>query len=108
MLKLTIALASVLALLIVPLTAGVKVARGEEGIVLREAAGELEGYCHTKYMAFKVETLGWDQPEFNPDDLVDFYGPCSFDPLSQEEIQNQRAEATRRSLGSDGDSDSAD
>lgn len=105
MLKLTVAFASLLALLI-PLTAVVNVARGEEGIVLREVAGEIEGYCHTKYMAFKVETLGWPQPEFNPDDLVDFYGPCSFDPLSQEEIQNQRAQASR-SLLSDGGADSA-
>jgi len=103
MLKLTVTLASVLALLIVPLTAGVKVAEAEDGIVLREVAGEVEGYCHTKYMAFKVETLGWSQPELNPGDIVDFYGPCSFDPLSQEEIERQQAVA-RRAL-SDGDND---
>ncbi|MBI4489636.1 MAG: hypothetical protein HY694_11170 [Deltaproteobacteria bacterium] len=105
MLKLMGTLLSFLALFILPVAAGINVARGEEGIVLREVAGVEQDYCHIKYMAFKLETLGWSQPEFNPDELVDFYGPCSFDPQSAEEIERQLA-AARRAL-SDGDNDAA-
>lgn len=106
MLKLRMAVFSFIALFILPVTSGVNVARGEEeGIVLREVATAGQDYCHIKYMAFKEETLSSPEPEFNPGDVVDFYGPCSFNPRSDEEIRKQTADA-RRALTEDGGNDS--
>jgi hypothetical protein len=105
MLKLMVTMVSFMALFILPITGVVNVARGEEGIVLREVAGAGQDYCHIKYMAFKVETLNWSEPEFNTDDLVDFYGACGFNPRSKEEIERQIADVRRGS--SDGDNDAA-
>ncbi len=113
MLKLKAMLISIIALSSLPLMVGVNGVRGEEGteswkqkgIVSREVAVEGQDYCHIKYMAFNVNTLGYSTPEFEPGDLVDFYGSCSFDPTSKEEIQKQVAEA-RDGLKGDGSSDS--
>lgn len=101
MLKLMITFVSLVALSTLPVTVGVSPAVAEEGIVLKEVATLGQDYCHIKYEAFKVETLGNPEPEFNPDDIVDFYGSCSFNPRSKEEVQRQMADLWRSQLDSD-------
>lgn len=107
MLKLRVTLVSFIAVFALPFMVAVNGVSGEEGIVLREVAWEGKDYCHIKYMAFNTNTLGYSTPEFDPSDLVDFYGPCSFDPTSKEEIQKQLSQF-RDGLVGDGSSDSSD
>ena len=49
-------------------------------------------YCHMKFPAIREQTLGTAQPvlkEADSGDIIDFYGPCSHDPLGKDEIQSQ-------------------
>ena len=78
-----------LGVLILSSAAGIKSAAAEEGILVHQVAIPGQNYCHIKYMAFKADTLHKAVPELNPDDVVDFYGSCSFNPHSKEEIQRQ-------------------
>jgi hypothetical protein len=97
MLKLMITFVGLVALSILPVTVGVNLAVAEDGIVLKEVAMLGEEYCHIKYEAFKVGTLSFGNPEaeFDPDDIVDFYGSCDFNPRSKEEVQRQMADLWR-------------
>ena len=39
-------------------------------------------YCHAKFETIRDETLASSQPVLKDvDDIVDFYGPCDYDPL---------------------------
>jgi len=99
-----LALSAVFAL---SLTAGVGQARGDmnDGIVLKDVAVADSNYCHIKYMAFTDSSLKSGDLEFNPSDVVDFYGPCNFNPKSPEEVQKQQARlADRESNSGGGDS----
>ena len=61
-----------------------------------DATGEI---CHLKFPAIKEETLYWDRPilkDPSQSDIIDFYGPCSHDPLGKEEIRRQRDDYERR------------
>ena len=56
-------------------------------------------FCHLKFPAIKEETLYWDRPVLkdpSQGDIIDFYGPCSHDPLGKEEIRRQRDDYERR------------
>ncbi len=106
MLKLMISFASLVALFVLPAMVGGNMAIAEEGVVVREVAMGPD-YCHIKYEAFKVETLGNPEPEFNSDDLIDFYGSCSLNPRSKDEVQRQLADASREWMA-EGDSSGSD
>jgi len=105
MLKLSIKPLAVSALFAMSLTAAAIPAVADEipGVVLREPASEMTGYCHIKYMAFTEQSLSTGQLEFDSDNIVDRYGDCSFDPSSPEEVQNQLSMLRRGAYG-DGDS----
>ena len=51
-------------------------------------------YCHMKFPAVRQSTLNTDNPQLKvgSGDLVDYYGPCSHDPLSKDELISQRNE----------------
>ena len=52
-----------------------------------------ENYCHLKFPAIQEETLYWDRPvlkDSTDGDIIDFYGPCNYDPLGKSEIERQR------------------
>jgi hypothetical protein len=56
-------------------------------------------FCHLKFPAIKEETLYWNRPVLkdpSQGDTIDFYGPCSHDPLGKEEIRRQRDDFDRR------------
>jgi hypothetical protein len=54
-------------------------------------------YCHAKFETIRDETLASSQPVLKDvDDIVDFYGPCDYDPLGKEEIQAQKIDAQHR------------
>jgi hypothetical protein len=95
------------AIMAVSLTVGVGQAKADEsGIILKEASANDPSYCHIKYMAFTLESLRGGALEFEPSDVIDLYGPCNFDPKSQQEVKSQ-LEAARRGLHGDGGNDSS-
>jgi hypothetical protein len=94
MLKLSKKSLAVSALFALTLTAGASRATAESGIIVKEASSD-GTYCHIKYMALSEEALSSDTVEFNPSDVVDSYGPCSFDPKSPEARQQQLTAKTR-------------
>ena len=49
-------------------------------------------YCHLKFPAMREDTLSWQTPILDPltGSVVDFYGPCDYDPVGLDEIRVQR------------------
>jgi hypothetical protein len=65
-----------------------------EGIIskLADPSGST---CNLKFPAIREETLYWDRPvlkDQNDGDIIDFYGPCHYDPLGKESVARQRAQ----------------
>ena len=55
----------------------------------------LNNYCHIRFPAIREGTLFSERPvlkDWSDGDIIDFYGPCAYDPLGKEEIKAQRAE----------------
>ena len=50
------------------------------------------GYCHMKFPPMHEATFSWDRPELNRDlgNIIDFYGPCDYDPTGAAEVRAQR------------------
>jgi hypothetical protein len=67
---------------------------------------EFSGYCHMKFAPMIEATLSWDRPELDADAgrIIDFYGPCDYDPTGVAEIRAQRS-LLLRDLHGDGSSD---
>jgi hypothetical protein len=52
-------------------------------------------YCKIEFPAIREETLHTNRPvlkDWIEDDIIEFEGPCGYDPLGKEEIEVQRAE----------------
>ena len=68
-----------------------------QGIIYKAEAAS-GNYCHLRFPAIRRDTLSWDRPVLrdpSDGDIIDFYGPCDYDPLGKEEILRQRAEERR-------------
>ena len=65
---------------------------------------DITAYCHLKFPAMREDTLSWQAPILDPQagDIVDFYGPCDYDPLGSDEIRVQRRVLLRSNFD-DGD-----
>src|SRR5262245_42971202 len=68
-----------------------------EGIISKvpDAAGR---YCHLRFPAIRKETIGSNRPVLkdpSEGDIIDFYGPCDYDPLGKAEVQRQRMDLVR-------------
>jgi hypothetical protein len=80
--------------------------KGDDGILLKV---QMPGtnYCHLRFPAIREETLSSNRPvlkDSRTGDIVDFYGPCNYDPLGKEAIQAQLLQAQRdrtRTLSTD-------
>ena len=73
-------------------------AAGTAEVISSDAFAE-GSYCHMKFPAIQERTLGTAQPrqkEAGSGDIIDFYGPCSHDPLGKEEVQAQLRDLQRR------------
>jgi len=67
---------------------------GAEGIISK-VADPSGNTCNLKFPAIREETLYWDRPVLkdpNDGDIIDFYGPCNYDPLGKESVARQRAQ----------------
>ena len=65
---------------------------GAEGIISKvpDSSGM---YCNLKFPAIKEDTLSSNRPVLkdpSENDIVDFYGPCDYDPLGKDEVQRQK------------------
>ncbi len=73
-------------------------AAGVSGVISKDALASGD-YCHMKFAAIREETLGSSHPvlkEAYEGDIVEFYGPCSHDPLGKEEVQAQLLQLQHR------------
>jgi hypothetical protein len=79
----------------------------EQGSVRAQADGILfkvqqpgTNYCHLKFPAIREETLSWSRPVLKDasqkGDIIDFYGPCDYDPTGKVAVQSQKIENQRR------------
>jgi len=71
--------------------------KADDGILLKV---QMPGtnYCHLKFPAIREETLSSSRPvlkDASTGDILDFYGPCNYDPLGSEAIQAQLLQAQR-------------
>ncbi len=58
-------------------------------------------YCHLRFPAIRGRSFGSAKPELKPPttkDIIDFYGPCDYDPLGKEEVQRQSEVWAERQL----------
>jgi hypothetical protein len=69
---------------------GVPSAEAQE-IISSVPAGTTD-YCHLKFPAMREDSLSWERPvlDSTAGSMVDFYGPCDYDPLGVDEIRVQR------------------
>jgi hypothetical protein len=53
---------------------------------------DITEYCHLKFPPILEESLSWQRPVLDPStgNIMDFYGPCDYDPLGVDEIRVQR------------------
>ena len=70
----------------------------QQGVIYK-AQGNPGNYCHMKFPAIREETLGSDRPvlkDAGSGDIIDFYGPCDYDPLGKDSVRRQRLERQLR------------
>jgi hypothetical protein len=69
---------------------GVPTAWAEE--LISSVPTDITAYCHLKFPAMREDSLSWEQPVFDSSsgNIVDFYGPCDYDPMGLDEIRVQR------------------
>jgi hypothetical protein len=68
--------------------------KGVKPGVLGAVALNREGsYCHLRFPAIRPSTLASDKPQLKPattGDIIDFYGPCDYNPVGKEEVLRQK------------------
>lgn len=65
-------------------------------------------FCHLRFPAIREETLSSNRPQLkdpSEGDIIDFYGPCDYDPLGKAEVLRQRSDARRERDRYDGETD---
>jgi hypothetical protein len=65
-----------------------------EGIISK-VADPSGNYCHLKFPAIREDTLFTNRPilkDASVGDIIDFYGPCNYDPLGRDSVLRQQYE----------------
>ncbi len=86
-----------MAMLIGALGASEPPSQAAQGIIYRSGPPS-DSYCHLKFPAIRENTLFSSRPvlkDASDGDIVDFYGPCDYDPVGQQEVLRQRADVVR-------------
>lgn len=71
---------------------------GADDILFKARAGDTN-FCHLKFPAIQEHTLSWAQPVLKDPgsgDIVDFYGPCNYDPTGENAVERQKRALKRR------------
>ncbi len=72
----------------------------QESILFKQRAGS-SNYCHLKFPAIREETLSSSRPilkdvkDGRSGDIIDFYGPCDYNPTGKAAVEAQRLDAQR-------------
>lgn len=72
----------------------------DDGVLLKVRFGT-SNYCHMKFPAIREGTLGSAHPVLkhpSSGDIIDFYGPCNYDPTGKEARWAQRIQHLRAQL----------
>src|SRR5262245_53246356 len=68
--------------------------KGVKPGVLSAVALNRDGtYCHLRFPTIRPSTLDSAKPTLKPastSDIVDFYGPCDYDPVGKEQVIRQK------------------
>lgn len=88
----------ILAIVFLPSTLRItaSVVRAESMLLKEEVPGT--DYCHLKFPAIREDTLSSDRPVLkssDTSDIIDYYGPCDFDPTGERAVWMQSWEETR-------------
>jgi hypothetical protein len=69
---------------------GVPSAEAEE--MISSVPTDITDYCHLKFPAMRKDSLSWERPvlDSTTGNIIDFYGPCDYDPTGVDEIRAQR------------------
>ncbi len=70
-------------------------AMAAEGVISSFKIETTPGYGHMQFPAIDEDTLWSRRPvllDASTTDVIDFYGPCDYDPLGKEALLRQRAE----------------
>jgi hypothetical protein len=53
---------------------------------------DITDYCHLQFPAMREDSLSWERPvlDSTTGNIIDFYGPCDYDPTGVDEIRAQR------------------
>jgi hypothetical protein len=92
----TLTAAAVLSLGVLSMTSGQ--AKAQDGILYKVQAGDTN-YCHLKFPAIRPDTLHMDRPVLQSPStgaIIDFYGPCDYDPTGKAAVQSQKRELRQR------------
>ena len=63
------------------------------GVIGAVALNREGSYCHLRFPAIRPSTITTAKPTLKPvasDDIIDFYGPCDYDPVGKEEVLRQK------------------
>lgn len=69
-----------------------------DGVLLKVRAGQ-SNYCHLKFPAIQEHTFNWSTPVLknaSSGDIIDFYGPCDYNPAGKAAVHAQRLQWQRR------------
>jgi hypothetical protein len=69
-----------------------------QNLIAKSKLGDSD-YCNLKFPAISEETLRSDRPALKETwtgDLIDFYGPCNFDPTGKEAVNEQKPRGPRQ------------
>jgi hypothetical protein len=58
-------------------------------VVISKVSDPSGSFCHLKFPAIRDDTLFSDRPVLkdpSEGDIIDFYGPCNYDPLGRDSI----------------------
>ena len=69
---------------------GVSSVEAEE--MISSVPTDITDYCHLKFPAMREDSLSWERPVLDSanGNIIDFYGPCDYDPTGLDEIRAQR------------------
>ena len=63
------------------------------GVIGAVALNRAGTYCHLRFPAIRVSTLDSKKPQLKPassHDIIDYYGPCDYNPVGKEEVERQK------------------
>jgi len=67
--------------------------------ILEKNALPGDTYCQLRFPAIRPSTLASNRPELKREstgDVIDFYGPCNYDPLGKDEVARQNLSSFHR------------